>query len=54
VAAPIYDHEGTVRAVLTALADKVRSDTRIGGKLVKSLLAITRGISMEVGWQSPQ
>jgi DNA-binding IclR family transcriptional regulator len=54
VAAPIYDHEGTVRAVLTALGDKVRSDTRIGGKLVKSLLAITRGISMEVGWTPPQ
>jgi DNA-binding IclR family transcriptional regulator len=53
VAAPIYDHEGAVRAVLTALADKSRSDVRIGGKLVKSLLAITNGVSMEVGWKPP-
>jgi DNA-binding IclR family transcriptional regulator len=53
VAAPIFDHAGTVRVVLTVLADKASTDLRLSGPLVKSLVTITRDISAEVSVRPP-
>lgn len=49
IAAPVFDHAGTVRVVLTVLADKASSDLRPDGRVVRSLLRLTRAISTEVG-----
>lgn len=48
VAAPIFDHQGTVRMALTVLADKRHSDTKYGGKIVRTLLAQTGRVSSEM------
>lgn len=54
VAAPIFDHAGTVRVVLTVLADRESSDLRLNGSIVQSLLRLTRAISTEVGARPPE
>ena len=54
VSAPVFDHESTVRVVLTVLVDKKHSDLRIGGRIVQSLLAATRRISTEIGGRAPE
>jgi DNA-binding IclR family transcriptional regulator len=53
VAAPVFDHAGTPRVVLTVLADEAHADVRVTGKLVTSLLAVTKAITAEVGGQVP-
>jgi DNA-binding IclR family transcriptional regulator len=49
VAAPVFDHTGSPRVALSVLLDRKHSDIRVGGPIVRSLLAITRGLSAEIG-----
>jgi DNA-binding IclR family transcriptional regulator len=53
IAAPVFDHTGAVRVVFTVLLDRKQTDIRVGGAIVQSLLAITRGISAEIGGEAP-
>jgi DNA-binding IclR family transcriptional regulator len=54
VAAPVFDHAGTVRVVLTVLVDRKHSDLQVRGRIVQSLLTVTRTISTEIGGRKPE
>ena len=51
--APIFDHEGTVRVVLTVLVDKRHTDLRLGGPTVQALRDAARRVTADIGGHGP-
>jgi DNA-binding IclR family transcriptional regulator len=47
--APVFDHEGTVRVVLTVLVDRKHTDLRLGGSTVQALLNATQRVTADIG-----
>lgn len=51
LAAPVFDHEGTTKAVLSLVGSRQSFDSDLKGKPAKLLLAAALSLSKKLGWE---
>lgn len=53
IAAPVFDHQGEVRVVLTLLVDSKHSDVSLTGATITSLLKTVTAVTADIGGHRP-
>lgn len=54
LSAPVFSYDGSLAAAITVIGPSTGMDASLSGRAAKRLLAIARGLSAQMGWNTPE